>query len=238
MNYQTIGDVAYHIKGNHPRLIIHSGTHGDEFHLIEPLKEVINEIYHELPDFLYVPEVSPSAVRAKSRINALGNDMNRVFWKENSDPEVKANKQILALASHALAITFHEDIELNKYYLYDSGELTAMQLDWLRTRLTQNNIPLLNGLDDPEDEHLCHHFIDGYLSIPGRPRFEGQFVDDWARYHSHVDRMLTVEIPYEGVDIKHCLVTTLRLGLELIQSADEKKVAVIEDDVLGELGEP
>jgi hypothetical protein len=235
MRFQSIGGIAYHQKGNFPKLIIHSGTHGDEYHVIAPLKRVVARLYNELPDFIYVPEVSPSAVALKTRINGRKNDLNRVFWQANDDPEIVANKQIIAPASGAIAITFHHDIGHNDagentYYMYDSAKLSEQQLSWLQESLKAVKIPLLNGVDDPYDEDLSTHFVDGYVSIQSQPTFEGTFIDDWARYHSHVSRMLTVEVPYDHVALEKSLEITLRLAIELVSELNEENSGFLTEE--------
>lgn len=224
MNYQEIGGIKYHIKGHAPQLVLHSGTHGDEHHVIEPLRKVISKMYHELPDFLYVPEVSPSAVKLGTRENILGHDMNRVFWGANFDPEVIANKQILAAASHAVALTFHEDLENNAFYIYDSEPLDEESLEGIRQRIRTLDLPLYDGFDDFEDEHLQYVFKDGYACVKQGDHYKGPFVDDWAMYHSHVDRMLTIEMPFEKQGVEDAIEACLRLGMKLVQEKQDKFV--------------
>ena len=221
MKYQTIGGVKYHVKGTNPQLVIHGGTHGDEYHVIAPLKRVIQRMYDELPDFLFVPAVSPTAVKSKTRENFLGHDMNRVFWGTNSDPEVVANKQILAYASHAVALTFHEDIENNAFYIYDSMQLKQAQLRRLRNAIKSLELPLYDGFDDFEDEQLQYHFVQGYACVNTAPMYKGPFVDDWARYHSHISRMLTIEVPFRKPNIEEALEYCLRLGIQLVEEQQE-----------------
>lgn len=215
------------MKGYAPRLIIHSGTHGDEYHVIEPLRRVVTRLYDELPDFIYVPEVSPSAVSLKSRINAFGNDLNRIFW-DSRDPEAFANKQILAGASHAIALSFHEDIENNAFYIYDTEELSDEHVAYLRSTMKRNDIPLLTGFDDPHDVALSHYFVEGYAQTATKPQFKGPFVDDWARYHSHVSRMLTIEVPYTSKNIETAIEACLLVGVALIQVQEEVAANMVE----------
>lgn len=225
MKYQEIGGIKYHIKGHSPQLVIHSGTHGDEFHVIEPLRKVVEKMYDELPDFLYVPEVSPSAVKLGTRENNLGHDMNRVFWGANFDPEVIANKQILAAASHAVALTFHEDLENNAFYIYDSEALSEELLEGIRQRIRALDLTLYDGFDDFEDEQLQYVFKDGYACVKQGDHYKGPFVDDWAMYHSHVERMLTIEMPFEKQGVEEAIEACLRLGAKLVQERQEHLIS-------------
>lgn len=229
MKYQEIGGVKYHVKGSLPQLVIHSGTHGDEFHVIEPLRRVVERMYEELPSFLYVPEVSPSAVALRTRENALGHDMNRIFWGEIFDPEVVANKQILSVASHAIGLTFHQDLENNAYYIYDSKKLSEEQLSALQQKIRGLELDLYTGFDDFEDDYLRYDFVDGYASVTPDSHYKGPFVDDWAMYHSHISRMLTVEMPFEKANIEEAIEATLRLGIELVaEYADKSEASVLQ----------
>lgn len=223
MKYQEIGGIKYHIKGNSPKLVIHSGTHGDEYHVIEPLRKVVERLYDELPSFLYVPEVSPSAVLLNTRENALGHDMNRVFWGANFDPEVIANKQILATVSHAIALTFHEDLENNAFYIYDSEKLSNDLLEALRARIRTLGLTLYNGQDDFEDEQLQYVFDHGYACVKQGDHYKGPFVDDWAMYHSHIDRMMTIEMPFEKKGVEEAIEACLRLGAKLVAESTNDK---------------
>lgn len=226
MKYQEINGVKYHIKGHTPRLVIHSGTHGDEYHVIEPLRRVVTRLYDELPDFLYVPEVSPSAVRLNTRENELGHDMNRVFWGANFDPEVVANKQILAAASHAVALTFHQDLENNAFYIYDSDNLKEEQLEALRAKIVTSGLSLYDGFDDFDDEYLKYTFVNGYASVKPEDHYKGPFVDDWAMYHSHVDRMMTIEMPFEKPGVEAAIEACLRIAMQLVADKQEDEAGV------------
>lgn len=228
MNYSKIGEVQYHLKGVAPRLIIHSGTHGDENHVIAPLERVVNDLYSDLPNFLFVPRVSPSAVALGSRVNKYGNDLNRIFGIPTDDPEVVANKQILALATHSIAVTFHEDLETNQFYMYDSGRINDDLLQWYQRALKRLQVPLYNGVDDPHDEHLANHFQDGYLADVYSARPIGTFVDDWILYHSHASRVLTVEIPANHQKVDEIVELTLKLASELVQQ--EESLAIFDND--------
>lgn len=227
MKYQEIGGIKYHIKGNSPQLVIHSGTHGDEFHVIEPLRAVVERLYDELPSFIYVPEVSPSAVLLGTRENALGHDMNRVFWGANFDPEVIANKQILAAASHAVALTFHQDLENNAFYIYDSKNLPIEQIDSLRSKVLGFGLNLYTGYDDFEDENLNYVFDNGYACVENGQHYKGPFVDDWAMYHGHVERMMTVEMPFEKPNVEAAIEACLRLGVQLVAENTEDEVSPV-----------
>ncbi len=88
--------LKYFIKGSNPRLLIHSGTHGDEWGVIEPVKLAVKKYEDQLPDFVFVPEVSPSAVMNRTRVNSGSVDLNRSFTEGTNESEVLANMKIIA----------------------------------------------------------------------------------------------------------------------------------------------
>src|SRR3989344_8617189 len=91
----TNPDFYYFLKGSHPKLLIHSGTHGDEYEVIDLVEKYIRRYEAKLPDFIFVPKVSPSAVAAKTRKNSQNADINRTFSTNSIDPEVRENIKIL-----------------------------------------------------------------------------------------------------------------------------------------------
>lgn len=216
MEYQELGGIKYHIKGSSPQLVIHSGTHGDEYHVIEPLREVVEKMYDSLPSFLYVPEVSPSAVRLRTRVNERGNDLNRIFGTQTDDPEVIANKQILQKVRNAVAMTFHEDTGIEQFYLYDSTALQETQLRDFRQKILNTGIELYTGIDDPEDDNLNCQIENGYFVTSHIGKQEGPFVDDWAVFNGYVRRMMTIEIPYQKQNFEYAIEACLELGCDLV----------------------
>ncbi len=108
-------------SGNNPRLLIHSGTHGDEYEIIDLVNKALKKYETSLPAFIIVPHVSPSAVEKRSRTNYQGSDINRVFFSNSDDKEVRINILVLEGNKFDLFVSFHEDPESSQYYIYDSG---------------------------------------------------------------------------------------------------------------------
>jgi hypothetical protein len=150
--------------GNRPRLLIDTGTHGDEYGVISLVKKVLLKYEEQLPDFLYIPLVSPSAVKLKVRENVRGKDLNRIFFDDSDDPEVQLNIKALWGQKFDLHVSFHEDPQSENYYVYDSG-FDKRESDLViqhNNYLLKNNIILLNGIDDPDDLSLGYEFVNGY----------------------------------------------------------------------------
>src|SRR3989344_3699142 len=106
--------------GNKPKLGLFSGVHGDEWRIIKPAHIIINKYKERLKPFLYIPVCSPSAVLAKSRKNAAGNDINRSFIQNPTDKEVLEIIKILKPHTFQLCVDFHEDYEFHGVYFYDN----------------------------------------------------------------------------------------------------------------------
>lgn len=66
---KQVGSVNYYQKGTNPKILIHCGTHGDEYRSITPLTNYVLENHENLNDFIFVPEFSPTAVQQKTRTN-------------------------------------------------------------------------------------------------------------------------------------------------------------------------
>jgi hypothetical protein len=188
----------YYTKGEKPRLLVHSGTHGDEWEVIELVKKALQKYEAKLPDFIFVPEVSPSAVKLRTRVNGNGVDINRIFSSASSDREVRENIAILNGHHFDLLVSFHEDPVSDEYYVYDSGFKTGKTKEILKhnLKLKKSGIKLLNGLDDPDDPELGYEFKDGYRKFVFTHKIKNDgMVSVWSMTQGIVEQAVTPEIP-------------------------------------------
>lgn len=190
----------YYISGENPKLLIHSGTHGDEYEVTDFVTEAILKYEKDLPSFIFVPVVSPSAVERKTRVNESGTDMNRGFFSDSKDPEVQANIEIIKNEKFDLFVSFHEDWEFSEYYIYDWGysqiknELVLKHNQWLKN----NGIGLFNGVDDPLDLALGYEFVEGYnKSIHVEKERDDGIISDWILNRKVSQEYLLPEIPQQ-----------------------------------------
>lgn len=190
----------YYVAGEDPRLLIHSGTHGDEYEVTDFVTEAILKYEKDLPSFIYVPVVSPSAVERKTRVNEFGTDMNRGFFSDSKDPEVQANIEIIKNQKFDLFVSFHEDWEFSEYYIYDWGysklknELVLKHNQWLKN----NGIELFNGVDDPLDLALGYEFVEGYnKSVHVKKDKDDGIISDWILNRNISKEYLLPEIPQQ-----------------------------------------
>jgi len=188
--------VEYFVQGHAPKLLIHSGTHGDEFESIPLILKFIKDNIKRLPDFVLVPKVSPSALKLKTRENERGIDINRSFNNKATDPETIANMKIASLYSYETCVSFHEDPGVNYFYIYDSGTIDEKALSTLRKEIRNMGIALLTGLDDPTDPALGFKFEKGYRRFPNK---HGDINDGtfwgWAMEKGKIKNMIIPEIP-------------------------------------------
>lgn len=197
--------VDYLVKGKRPRLLIHSGIHGDEYGVIASVKLAMEKYRELLPDFVFVPEVSPSAVERKQHINRDGVNLNRSFFDDSPIEEVRDNMEIIKkYAPFDLCVTFHEEPEYTDFYMYqykcqkeDNDGIDDSNWLAFKKDLDNLNIGLLNGIDDPNDPILGYKITDGYRYFPqpkGGYQETGE-LEYWAINRNLIHNILTPEVP-------------------------------------------
>ena len=191
------GETSYYLKGANPQLLILSGMHGNEFEVSEQLTEYVMANAIQLPDFLFIPHASPSAIRQKSRINAYGNDLNRSFASPVTDEEAKVLVNILNDHQFTLCLDFHEDCDRYKsFYLYDSGELSDGKRHKLPEAVHAAGFSLYTGIDDDADANLGYMIRDGYISTPPNMLLPNPgFLSRFLLSRGIAKRMFTLEVP-------------------------------------------
>ena len=192
-------EIPYFVSGESPTLLIHAGTHGDESGVIESVQKAVGKYEARLPDFVYVPVVSPSAVAARTRVNVDGLDLNRNFFDASRVSEVEANLSIVRNCKFDLMVTFHEDTFWEStFYLYDINCGVGEGMSWkkFKDEIEVLGLNLLDGTDDPKDPTLNYTFEDGYhyFSKAAGGYLGGSF-DAWAIRNGVIRGALIPEIP-------------------------------------------
>lgn len=205
MEIRTHDSLKYYIQGESPSILLLSGMHGDEYEAGQLLERFVSANYQKLPDFLYVPQVSPSAVSAHTRKNAYGNDINRQFIDTSTDLEARAVMSLLGMYSFNLCLDVHEDPDRTMgFYLYDSDQMTEEELATFRAIVHPTGARLYTGVDDVDDENLNLYVEKGYVSLG----FEktgaiSGFSSRWLYEKDRCKRSFTLEIPGKGpIDLK------------------------------------
>ena len=110
-----------HHHGQHLKILLSAGTHGDEPAGTEAvLRFLQRDNTHLLQnfDFLVVPCINPYGYVHNQRENASGIDINRSF-EHDQLVEVAIIKRLLKNQRFDLFIEFHEDWEFDGFYLFE-----------------------------------------------------------------------------------------------------------------------
>ena len=218
LSHKKSGTIDYFQKGTGPILLLMSGTHGDEFGVIEPLKKTIDKYLNKLPDFIFIPEVSPSAVKLKTRRNKFGHDVNRKFFENTDDIEAKTVMNIVSKYKFKLGVSFHEDIEYDSFYMYDSEQMDERMLNNFKANVKELDIGLYSGIDDIKDTTLGQTIVDGYFTPLHKPKkiTNGDFWE-WSLINNYVKRLLYPEIP-TSLNLKEKTILIELIFTDLISS--------------------
>lgn len=186
-------------SGPTPTLLLDSGTHGDEAEIIPFIEEALRRYRKRLPPYVYVREVSPSAIRLESRKNKEGVDVNRDFFDDSPSREVQSLIRALRQHRFTLGVSFHMDLTNDAFYFYDSGDmLKDPVLVSFQSRLEELRVPLLTGVDDPSDPVLGDTFIRGYPAHPpSKMSSDDGTMWTWLLANDITRRLLMPEVPGE-----------------------------------------
>ena len=180
-----------------PTLLIDSGTHGDEAEIIPFIQRALKKYRSQLPPYLYIREVSPSAVRRATRMNGEGFDLNRVFYDGSPSREVQSLIHLLTPHRFSLGVSFHMDLINDAFYLYDSGNFLGHPiLEKFQSELEHHGVSLLSGVDDPDDSVLGDTYSRGYpVHPPSKMHPDDKTMWSWLLTHGVARRLLMPEIP-------------------------------------------
>ncbi len=206
------GRLPYILSGESPRVLLLSGMHGDEYESGVVLEQYLVSHAASLPTFLYIPQVSPSAVEVKKRKNRYGNDINRQFVRGSKDPEALSVMSLVSQYRFSLCVDVHEDPDRTLgFYLYDSEHMTSDELTRYRGLVEQTDARLYSGVDDVDDEHLNLLVDKGYVSL-GFEKTAGTagFSSKWLYDERRANRSFTLEIPGKAArSVKQQLISTV-----------------------------
>lgn len=191
----------YYVYGTNPTLFISSGMHGNEYGVISSVSRSIQKNLISLPNFIYVPIASPSAVKNKTRMNDNNQDVNRGFSPNSANDESQALMKIISDHSFDLSVSFHEDFAPSEFYMYDfhgdnNQKDISTQFKQYTQKLKSMGVVLFNGIDDPDDLLLGSVFVDGYLKCTKENiRTDNGQLEEWMINNHVCQRALNPEIP-------------------------------------------
>jgi len=165
------------------RLGIFAGIHGDEpegtlaLGRLLRLLEQDSQIARGYALFLY-PLCNPTGLAAGTRESQTGKDLNREFWRNSAEPEVRFLES--EIYSHAFdgIITLHSDDTSDGLYGFVNGAVLSENLLAPALRAGEKYLPrdrrhIIDGF--PANNGIIYRSYDGVLrSVPGlsRPPFE------------------------------------------------------------------
>lgn len=206
--------LPYYVRGANPGLLLTSGAHGDEYEVIDSVHRAVAELDEALPDFLYVPEVSPSSVASRCRSNYRDRDINRQFVDGTDCEEALVVMELLRHRHMEVCVSFHEDPSQEQFYLYDTGQFSDTELSQMQSKVRECGVELFSGIDDPEDEFLRFEFKDGYRPYAGADGKPEGPLETWLIRQKIASRVFGVEVPGKvGQEKKDAIVKCL---LELL----------------------
>jgi hypothetical protein len=195
----------YFLSDDNPTLLMASGTHGDENEIVPLVEEVVWKYRDQLPPFMFIPEISPSACKLNTRKNKDGLDLNRSFTIPPPADEVKAMMDLWSRYKFGTFLNFHTDPTATDFYLYDGTKdknRRKRRIDntWafklLKKDIQSLGINLFNGIDDWEDPTLGYTVKDGYAYWPVSTKATDYTADDWLIIEADsAKQIINPEIP-------------------------------------------
>lgn len=109
------------------RLGLFAGIHGDEPAGCEALVRLLTDLALNPEraagyDLVVYPVCNPTGYEDRTRHNRAGKDLNREFWRNSSEPEVRILEQELRINRFDGIITLHADDTCSGLYGYAHGQ--------------------------------------------------------------------------------------------------------------------
>jgi protein MpaA len=151
-----------------------AGIHGDEPSGVQALVRLVEQLVSrpEMAEgyrlFIY-PACNPTGLLDGTRFSRSGKDLNREFWKDSTEIEVRLlEKEIRAEKFHGL-ISLHEDDTSPGMYGFVRGAVLSKgllepALKAAETVLSRNNSAVIDGF--PAERGIISKCYDGILTSP------------------------------------------------------------------------
>ncbi len=165
--------------GDMIRLGIFAGIHGDEpegslaLGRFLRLLEQDPQIARGYALFLY-PLCNPGGLAAGTRESRSGKDLNREFWRNSAEPEVRFLESEIYLHAFDGIITLHSDNTSKGLYGFVNGAVLSENLLGPALRAGEKFVPrdrrhIIDGF--PANNGIIYRSYDGVLrAVPGLPR--------------------------------------------------------------------
>jgi len=160
--------------GDLVRIGFFAAIHGDEpagahalVHFIEMLcrEPELAEGY----DLFFYPICNPAAFAAGTRLSPSGKDLNREFWKNSSEPEVRLLEQEIRANAFQGLVSLHSDDTSDGLYGFVRGAvltrgLLEPALAAAEKVIPRNPKPIIDGF--PAENGIISQCYDGILASP------------------------------------------------------------------------
>jgi murein peptide amidase A len=160
------------------RVGIFAGVHGDEPEGVHAIVQFIQllEAHPELATGYYLsfyPVCNPTGFEDGTRFTRNGRDLNREFWKNSSEPEVRLLQAELQSRSFQGIISLHTDDTSHGFYGFVGGatltkSLIKPALAAAEKFLPRDERPVIDGF--AARNGIIHDAYEGILSAPPRVR--------------------------------------------------------------------
>jgi predicted deacylase len=178
------------------RILLISGIHGDELSGPHILFEFLQKI-EQCPEleFEFLPFLNPSGFLKGTRENEDGKDLNRWFFdkpKKDEPKECSLIKEFFDSESYDFLISFHEDPEIEDFYLYNdtNHEKDSPLIQSIFETVNSFGVEFYNGVDNDEDGMLSENGYIGPSPTDGEATLEAYLLRN-----EKVKEALTIEIP-------------------------------------------
>ncbi|MGH7980638.1 MAG: hypothetical protein ACREE6_14775 [Limisphaerales bacterium] len=160
---------------------IFAGIHGDEPEGSHALVKFIR-ILESMPELArgyclsFYPICNPTGFEDGTRVSRRGKDLNREFWKDSSEPEVRLLQNEIVSRSFQGIISLHTDDTSAGFYGYARGatltkNLLKPALEAVEEILARDTRPIIDGFRARDG--IIYDGYEGMLSFPPprmRPR--------------------------------------------------------------------
>jgi hypothetical protein len=160
------------------RVGIFAGIHGDEPEGVHALIQFIKllEAKPELATGYYLsfyPVCNPTGFEDNTRHSRAGKDLNREFWRNSTEPEVRLLQAELISRSFQGIISLHTDDTSDGFYGFAHGttltkSLIAPALSAAENFLPRNENPIIDGF--PARNGIIRESYEGILNAPPKIR--------------------------------------------------------------------
>ena len=189
--------VAIRIGSGPKKVLITAGIHGDERAATEALARFIEST--QTPKFLeefsvtLLPLLNPAGFSRNIRKNGSV-DLNRHFGCDCSAKENQFVEKYLNGKSFDLMISLHEDVDMDSFYMYETGSFDARRLK----HIIDDDVSFLKNVEDAGVPLNMERKIYGVLNRGGIKivsQLDGKNLEKYLWARDIVKRVVTTETP-------------------------------------------